>query len=79
MGIFSKNKSLGAFGSPLICPHCKREVEDYDERKQVWKLDRWIHSHLARYICKRCKAPIRYEISRYQKSPGELQRLGVQD
>jgi len=76
MGIFSRGKSLGAFGSPLICPMCKREVEGYDERKQVWKLDRWITNYLARYICKRCKTPVRYEISKYQKSPRELVRMG---
>lgn len=78
MGIFSKNKSLGAFGTPLICPRCKREQEDYDERKQSWKLDRWITNYLARYICKRCKTPIRYEVSKYQRSPGELARMGLE-
>ena len=76
MGIFSRNKSLGAFGTKLICPICHQN-DDYDDRKQVWKLDRWLSNHLVRYICKKCKTPIRYEISRYSKSDRELAELGL--
>ena len=77
MSIFSRNKSLGAFGTPLICPICNK-ADDYEVRKQVWKLDRWITSYLARYICKKCKTPVRYEVSKYDKSPGELARMGLE-
>jgi len=76
MGIFVRNKSLGAFGTPLICPICKMR-DDYDVRKQAWKLDRWINPWLARYICKRCGTPVRYEISKYHKSARELNKLGL--
>lgn len=63
MSIFSRGVNSGAFGSPLECPTC-RQSWDYDPRNQVWKLDRWITPHLARYVCKKCKTPIRYEVSR---------------
>ena len=76
MSIFTKNKSLGAFGTPLVCPYCHQVDEHYDVSKQSWKLDRWITNYLARFICKKCKRPVRYEISKYERSPGELAKMG---
>ena len=78
MSIFSKGRSLGAFSGVLVCPICHHN-DDYDERKQIWKLDRWINNHLVRYICKKCKTPIRYEMSRYSKSDAELLQLGLRN
>ena len=78
MSIFSKGRSMGAFSNALICPICHQN-DDYDSRKQIWKLDRWISNHLARYICKKCKTPIRYEISRYSKTDKELAELGLKN
>jgi len=78
MSIFSKNKSMGAFSNALVCPVCHRD-DNYDERKQSWKMDRWINNHLVRYVCKKCKTPIRYEVSKNQKSDAELLKLGLRD
>lgn len=76
MSIWSKNINKGAFSSPLECPVC-RQTWNYDPKNQVWRLDRWITPHLARYICKKCKTPVRYEISRAVKpSAAELTYMG---
>ena len=77
MGIFSREANSAKFSGQLWCPICAQNL-GYDPRKQVWKLDRWITSTLVRYICKKCKTPVRYEISRNAKpSAAELTKYGL--
>lgn len=79
-------KSKLAFDGHLYCPVCKQSEEEkgrmYDPRKQRWHLDRYITPFLIRYICKKCKTPVRYDISQKmyggQKASGrELNILGL--
>lgn len=81
MGIHTKEKNKAAFSGELWCPMCVSTGtvdEPYNPRKQVWKLDRWITNTLARYICKKCGTPIRYEISsKSNPSAEELTKYGL--
>jgi transposase-like protein len=78
MGIHNREKNSAAFSGMLWCPICTANSKEYDPRKQAWKLDRWITNTLARYICKKCGTPVRYEISnRSNPSASELTKYGL--
>ena len=81
MSIFSRETAKNKFSGNLYCPNCVKlsaeaEVE-YNPDKQGWKLDRYITPTLVRYICKKCKTPIRYDISNRVPSGAELIQRGL--
>ncbi len=53
-----------AFSGRLDCPWCKGHYQDYDPKKQSWKLDRYITPTRIRYICGHCKRGVQYDISK---------------
>jgi len=62
MGIFNRDAGKNKFTNALSCPICAQSPE-YDVRKQSWKLTGYIRPTCARYICKKCQTPVRYDFT----------------
>ena len=80
MGIFHKDAGKAKFTGTLDCPICKgsalRNGEVYDSRKQVWKSTGYIRPTCIRYICQKCKTPVRYDFTN-TLSPKEVAYRGL--
>ena len=75
MGIFHKDAGKAKFTRTLTCPICAQHP-DYDIRRQSWKLDYYIRPTCARYICKKCHTPVRYDFTN-KLSPKEVAHRGL--
>jgi len=75
MGIFNQAAGKNKFTNALICPICAQSPE-YEVRKQSWKLTGYLRPTCARYICKKCQTPIRYDFTN-RLSPQESAMRGL--
>ena len=75
MGIFNKDAGKGKFTGELVCPICVNS-NDYDPKKQSWKLTGYVRPTCARYICKKCHTPVRYDFTN-RLSPKEVVYRGL--
>lgn len=80
MGLFHRDAGKNKFTGTLDCPICRgsamRKGEMYDPRTQVWKLTGYIRPTCARYICKKCGTPVRYDFTN-RLSPKEVAYRGL--
>lgn len=64
MGIFTKDINPRAFGTPLVCPHPKKDNWNEKCGAQRWKQDHQRStSTRIRYTCKECGKGLIYDIS----------------